>query len=51
MGAIYRQASSVRVWLGEDDQGDKEAMSILKTMTTTDGVKIHSSLAISLRLE
>ena len=39
MGTVYRQASSVRVWLGEDDQGDKEAMSILKAMTITDGAR------------
>ncbi|KXX75721.1 Heterokaryon incompatibility protein 6, OR allele [Madurella mycetomatis] len=37
MGTIYRKASSVRVWLGADDVGDKNAMSILQNMTTSKG--------------
>lgn len=37
MGTIYRKASSVRVWLGADDVGDKDAMLILRNMTTAEG--------------
>lgn len=37
MGLIYRQAYSVRVWLGADDDADKDAMAILRTMTSRDG--------------
>lgn len=39
MGAIYRKASSVRVWLGPDDDGDKDAIPILKTMLSVTGAK------------
>ena len=39
MGAIYKKASSVRVWLGPDDDGDKDAIPILKTMLSVTGAK------------
>jgi Heterokaryon incompatibility protein (HET) len=39
MGTIYRKSSSVRVWLGPDGEGDKDAIAILKEMTSTKGVK------------
>jgi hypothetical protein len=39
MGTIYRKASSVRVWLGLDHDGDNEAVAILKAMRSTQGVQ------------
>ena len=39
MGTIYRNASSVRVWLGPDGQEDMDVISILKSMTSVQGVE------------
>ena len=39
MGMIYQKASSVRVWLGSADDGDNDAVSILKSMASTQGVQ------------
>jgi hypothetical protein len=39
MGTIYRKASSVCVWLGSDNDVDNDAVSILKTMTFTQGAQ------------
>lgn len=39
MGTIYRMASSVRVWLGPNDNEDVDAIPILKSMTSARGVE------------
>jgi hypothetical protein len=39
LGTIYQKASSVRVWLGSVDDGDNDAVSILKSMASTQGVQ------------
>jgi hypothetical protein len=39
MGDIYRKATSVRVWLGTDDDGDINSISILKDMNSVQGVR------------
>ncbi|KAM5344284.1 hypothetical protein ACJ41O_012821 [Fusarium nematophilum] len=39
MGAIYRKATSVRVWLGSDDGNDKDAIPILQAMASAQGAR------------
>ncbi|KAJ3547684.1 hypothetical protein NM208_g1397 [Fusarium decemcellulare] len=39
MGAIYRKATVVRVWLGPDDNNNKDAIPILRAMISAQGAK------------